>query len=252
MRRGMPVYASRSSAGSCDLRRVLVGERTQEPPDRADADRGVLRVRRRPRPAVVLRPRHPHTRGVPVEDDAPDARRELADEPGDGVGLVRLAVHGRGERVGHGIERAHDLRVVAVARDDDERAERLLGDLGRDRCRVVSSTVGAAVNPSTPSVPRARTATVPVAMRRSRISSNELAMRSLRSTDAAASVARSAMRATIASPSAPSGTKAMPGLVQNCPLPRVNEPNRPSAISAPRASAAPRVTISGLRLESSP
>ena len=132
---GCPCTPSRSSAGSCTSGRVLVGERTQEPPDRADADRGVLRVRRRPRPAVVLRPRHPHTRGVPVEDDAPDARRELADEPGDGVGLVRLAVHRRGERVGHGIERAHDLRVVAVARDDDERAERLLGDLGRDRCR---------------------------------------------------------------------------------------------------------------------
>ncbi len=55
-----------------------------------------------------------------------------------------------------------------------------------------------------------------------------------------------------ASPSGPSGTSASPGFVQNCPVPRVNDPTQPSAISTARSAAAAGVTVSGLSDPSSP
>ena len=57
---------------------------------------------------------------------------------------------------------------------------------------------------------------------------------------------------TSRSPSAPVGTSATPGLVQNCPSPRVTEPARPLPIASARSAAAAGVTTSGLVLPSSP
>ena len=55
-----------------------------------------------------------------------------------------------------------------------------------------------------------------------------------------------------ASPSAPSGTSARPGFVQNCPLPSVNDATQPCAIAGARSAAAAGVTASGLSEPSSP
>ena len=41
---------------------------------------------------------------------------------------------------------------------------------------------------------------------------------------------------------APAGARSSPGLVQNCPMPSVNEPTNPAAISAGRSAAAAGVT----------
>ena len=48
------------------------------------------------------------------------------------------------------------------------------------------------------------------------------------------------------------GATSNPGLVQNCPAPRVKEPTQPSAIAAPRSAAALGVMNIGLMLPSSP
>src|SRR4051794_37090687 len=55
--------------GQHRLRRTLPGDRTQETPDGRRADRSVRSVGRRPRTAVMLRPRDGDAGGVAVVDE---------------------------------------------------------------------------------------------------------------------------------------------------------------------------------------
>lgn len=73
-------------------------------------------------------------------------------------------------------------------------------------------------------------------------------MRSLSSGAAGGYVAA----ASLSTMSDPAGTSSTPGLVQNCPAPRVNEPMKPATISSARSAAAAAVTKTGLVLPNSP
>ncbi len=76
--------------------------------------------------------------------------------------------------------------------------------------------------------------------------------RSLSITLALFALTASTSAATNASPWLPAGTNARPGLVQNCPTPRVNEFASPVAISADRFWAADGQMTSGFSAPSSP
>ncbi len=108
---------------------------------------------------------------------------------------------------------------------------------------ATASTAGCAAHPSVAGEVRA--STVAPARSSSRTpSSNAAAICSVSSQPCGAAAVSAA--ATRSARPDPAGTSSSPGLVQNCPIPRVNDPTNPVAIASARAAAAAGVTTTVL------